>query len=154
MVLIDSDVFVKNFFGNDPNYGANRVFLQKLGNIPACTTIFNFFEVLGKITDNLPRKEFQRYCLQFDDIFHVTVIYPRNKGITVEKYFDYLKEKLLEKMSQKMPFGDALILTTAEEYSVAVLITWNKKHFVSRTNIEVLTPEEFLQKDGFRQRLT
>lgn len=145
MVLIDSDIFVGNFFERDKKYSTNKKLLDGLRDFVACTTIYNFFEVLGRISHNLSEDDFRNYFINFDTIFSVTVIYPHDKDNTLIEYFEYLKERLLDKMLKKMRFGDALILSTAEEYDISVLVTWNKEHFVSRTNMEVLTPMDFLE---------
>ena len=36
------------------------------------------------------------------------------------------------------------LLATAEEYAVEAIVTWNKKHFVDRTTLRVLTPAEYV----------
>jgi len=45
----------------------------------------------------------------------------------------------------KMNFQDALILTVAEEHHCSQFVTWNAKHFVDRTYMNVQTPKEFLE---------
>jgi len=42
-----------------------------------------------------------------------------------------------------MTVGDAIFLKEAELYNARAIITWNKKHFVNRTNIPIQTPEEY-----------
>jgi predicted nucleic acid-binding protein len=51
---------------------------------------------------------------------------------------------VFELFGRKMTWGDAVLLKTAEDYEVAAIITWNKKHFEGRTAIEILTPAEYL----------
>lgn len=45
----------------------------------------------------------------------------------------------------KMPFMDALILDLAERTpQVTELITWNARHFLGKSSLPVLTPDEYL----------
>jgi len=37
-----------------------------------------------------------------------------------------------------------MVLLDTEEYGVDAIVTWNKKHFESRTTIRVQTPIEFI----------
>jgi predicted nucleic acid-binding protein len=51
---------------------------------------------------------------------------------------------MFELFGRKMTWGDAVLLKTAEDFCVEAIITWSKKHFESRTMIEILTPKEYL----------
>lgn len=41
--------------------------------------------------------------------------------------------------------GDAVLLKEAEMYRTEALITWNKIHFIGRTDIPVYLPTEYLK---------
>jgi len=60
--------------------------------------------------------------------------------IQVEQLFD----NVFEKITMKMSFSDALILSVTEEHSCSKFVTWNVKHFEGRTDIPVNTPQEIL----------
>ncbi len=51
---------------------------------------------------------------------------------------------MFDMFGRRMTWGDAVLLRTAEEHNVDAIITWNKKHFESRTAIVVQTPPEFM----------
>ena len=42
-------------------------------------------------------------------------------------------------------YGDAKIIWVAESNECSQIITWNKRHYIGKTNIDVMNPREYLE---------
>ncbi|MEM2134149.1 MAG: hypothetical protein Q6366_001240 [Candidatus Freyarchaeota archaeon] len=72
------------------------------------------------------------------------MLYPKLEGDYLP--FSTFIEKVLERISRGMRYGDAKIITVSEENYVDKIITWNKKHYQNKTDIPILTPKEYLER--------
>ncbi len=90
-------------------------------------------------------KRDERYDANFDEVYPVTVLEPQELHIrSATTWFVSFSNSMFELISRHMTWSDAVLLRTAEEYGVEAIVTWNKKHFESRTTISVQTPVEFM----------
>jgi predicted nucleic acid-binding protein len=150
MVFLDSNIFIiDRFFPKDAVYSRNHVFVEQLGEMDAAVSVFTLLEICGVASFNLSARELNYWLYQFPTVYPVLVLDPfeMQARSAVEWMEDFLAE-VTENISQKMTFGDAVILQQAEQYQVEALITWNTKDFVRRTTIPIWTPEVYLQKQG------
>jgi hypothetical protein len=47
-------------------------------------------------------------------------------------------------MDRGLRYGDAKILWVAEAHETDAVLTWNTRHYLKKTPIPVMTPEEYL----------
>ncbi|HEY84512.1 MAG TPA: PIN domain-containing protein [Chloroflexi bacterium] len=148
MILLDTNVFViDRFFHRDERYEVNKRFITALSEIEAGFCIFSLFELCGISSFNLSLQELKRWSYYFDEGYAIEILEPQELyTATAADWFANFSAKMFELFGRKMTWGDAVLLKTAEEYEVDAIVTWNKKHFEGRTTIEVLTPEEYLER--------
>jgi hypothetical protein len=146
MILLDTNIFViDRFFPRDVRFDVNREFLGLLPDTRAGFSIFSLFELCGISSFNLSSEELKRWSYHFDEVYSVEIIDP--PGLHTELAADWFARfslDILDVLGRKMTWGDGMLLKTAEDYSVETIVTWNKKHFETRTPIQVLTPGEYL----------
>ncbi|MGC9444896.1 MAG: type II toxin-antitoxin system VapC family toxin [Candidatus Methanospirareceae archaeon] len=144
MIFIDTDVFViDKLFPNDSRHEINKTFLNEAEE--KTTSIFNLFELIGIASFNLNEVELTKLLKGFGEVYGVKILYPSTAFVSVNEFVENLFERVFQKISLKMGFQDALILTVAEEHLSSRFVTWNTKHFVDRTHVNVQTPKEFLE---------
>ncbi|WP_456402492.1 type II toxin-antitoxin system VapC family toxin [Persephonella sp.] len=145
-VFIDSNVFIIHLrYKRDKNFEINRKFLDLVLNdrIKGYTSIYNLLEMTGILSFNLNKKQIEEFFINFPNVFNVGIIFPENMetdSICVSV------EKILELISKKMSFMDAVILDVFQSSKIRTFITWNAKDFKGKTKKQVLTPEEFLKQ--------
>jgi len=86
-----------------------------------------------------------RWKYNFDQVYAVQILEPR--GLYTElaiDWFERFSNEIFKLYRKKMTWGDAVLLQGAEEHEVETIITWNTKHFINRTTIDILTPSEYL----------
>jgi len=144
MIFMDTDIFViDKLFPNDERYGINKAFLNEAEE--KFTSIFNLFELLGIASFNLNEVELMKLFKGFGEVYGLRILYPSTAFISVNEFVEDLFERAFHKIKMKMNFQDALILTVAEEHHCSRFVTWNTKHFLDRTYLNVQTPKEFLE---------
>ena len=144
MIFIDTDIFViDKLFPNDDRHEINKAFLNEAEE--KATSIFNLFELLGIASFNLNEVELTKLLSGFGEVYGVKLLYPSTAFISVNDFVENLFEQVFQKITLKMGFQDALILTVAEEHQTSRFVTWNTKHFLDRTHVKVQTPKEFLE---------
>ena len=146
MVLLDTNVLViDRFFPRDDRYEVNKQFVARLPKMEAGFCIFSLFELCGISSFNLSEEELKRWSYHFDEVYGVEIVEPQGLyTVLAAEWFARFSNQMFELLGRKMTWGDAVLLKTAEDYEVAAIITWNKKHFENRTTIRTLTPEEYL----------
>jgi len=146
LVLIDTDVFViDEIFTNDQRHSATSKFLEGLPAESRSTTFHNVLEFCGIVataTKRDPRKTF----LEFHELKGTRILYPKLQGefLSFASYLD----RVLERIGRGMRYGDANVLSLAEDCGVDFIVTWNKRHYENRTKIQVRTPEEFFSSQA------
>lgn len=144
MIFIDTDIFViDKLFPNDDKYEINKAFLNEAEE--RFTSIFNLFELLGIASFNLNEVELTKLFKGFGEVYGLKILYLSTAFISVNEFVEALFENVFQKIKMKMSFQDALILTVAEEHHCSRFVTWNTKHFIDRTYLNVQTPKEFLE---------
>ena len=146
MVFLDSNLFViDRFFPRDTHHQANKIFLQTLPTLEAGLSIFTLLELCGIASFNLSAKELRTWLYNFSGHYQVRVVDPWGVGSEASQvWFSLFLKQLSGQITQKMTFGDAVLLREAEQYAAAAIITWNTKDFFQRTAIPVFTPESYL----------
>lgn len=144
MIFIDTDIFViDKLFPDDDRYELNKAFLNEAEE--KTTSIFNLFELLGIASFNLNEVELTKLFKGFGEAYGLRILYPSTAFISVNEFVETLFERTFQKITMKMNFLDALILVVAEEHRSSRFITWNTKHFIDRTYLDLQTPKEFLE---------
>jgi hypothetical protein len=149
MVIIDSDVLLLAFaFPNDERQKLNKKFLEIIQTAQPATTIYNVMETLGQLSFNLSAQQLDRWEDWLVNAYNLIVIWdldPEEK-VSPINWREMIYERPFQKMrSARMPFMDALILSLVERTTdVECFVTWNARHFKGKTNLSVLTPEEYL----------
>lgn len=144
MIAIDTDVLaIYHIFHKDPRYDTTKRLFEKLNNRPKAVTIFNLLELCG-ILSSATRKEdsrtvFHRY-LSAEDI---AVLFPQFPALNEKDFWATLVSESLSRIQKGLRLGDAVILWALETNdNIESFITWNTKHFIGKTPIKVLTPDE------------
>ena len=149
MVLLDTNVFViDRFFPRDPHFADNKRFLNLLPTIDAGFAIFSLMELCGIASFNLSPSELQRWLYSFEDVYPVKLISPSNltSQIPADAWFVAFLNSATQRMTRKATWGDAMVIVAAEQASAEAIITWNTRHFIGRTAIDILTPLEYLTR--------
>lgn len=146
LVFVDSNIFVIDLrYKRDPLFSINRNFLNKVaGDKNGVTSIINLLEVCGILSFNLNKK-------QLAELYNY---FPQHYGIKVLPFSDaemsippIQLKKLLDVISRKLAFGDALIVSVLETYIqlVSYFVTWDHEHFKDNIKVDnILTPEAYL----------
>jgi predicted nucleic acid-binding protein len=146
MVLLDSNLFViDRFFPRDAHFPINRRFLDSLPTVEAGISTLTLMELCGIASFNLKPRDLQTWLYNFSTVYPVQVLDPW--GVDAELSATWMGQflsDLIDKISRKMSFGDAVLLREAERYGVAAIVTWNTKDFARRTTIPVYTPSTAL----------
>ena len=144
MIFIDTDIFViEKLFKNDNRYIVTNEFINS-DLKDKCTSIFNLFELLGIVSFNLNTTDLKKMLKGFSEVYNIEMLFPKTSYASPDDFIEQLFDNVFEKITLKMSFSDALILSIAEEHSCSKFVTWNVKHFEGRTDIPVKTPEEIL----------
>lgn len=148
MDLLDTDVlYVARFQVSDPRHGISCVALEVAGRLGGGTTVFNVLEFCGLASFKLPPEELATYSNAFAETFGLNVIYPIFGEEPAEAWFtDALCQNVLAREARHMNVGDAAILWVAEQVPQSRIITWNVGHFQGRTDLAVLTPQNYLHE--------
>jgi predicted nucleic acid-binding protein len=144
MIFIDTDIFViEKLFKNDNRYVVTNEFLNS-DLKDKCTSIFNLFELLGIVSFNLSTTDLKKLLKGFTEVYNIKILFPKTSYASPDDFIEQLFDNVFEKITMKMSFSDALILSVAEEHSCSKFVTWNIKHFEDRTDIPVKTPKEMM----------
>jgi hypothetical protein len=149
MVVIDSDVLLLAFaYPNDDRQKVNQKFLEAVQTAQPATTIYNVMEVLGQLSFNLSEEQLEGWQDWLVNAYNLTVIWDADskEKVEPETWREIIYKRPFQKMrSVRMAFMDALIISSAEHApDVDYFVTWNAKHFKGKTDLTVLTPEEYL----------
>jgi len=149
VVAIDTDVLLLAFaFHRDPRQSANAQFLAQVQNANPTTTAYNLMELLGQLSFNLSAERLAEWEAWLIEPYHLTVIWPRvTENASAEAFFrsEVFERPFAKIREHRLPFLDALILGLAERTpDIESFVTWNARHFKSKTSLSVFTPEEYL----------
>lgn len=149
MVVIDSDVLLLAFaYPNDDRQKVNQKFLEAVQTAQPATTIYNVMEVLGQLSFNLSEEQLEGWQDWLVNAYNLTVIWDADskEKVEPETWREIIYKRPFQKMRNvRMAFMDALIISSAEHApDVDYFVTWNAKHFKGKTDLTVLTPEEYL----------
>ncbi|RLF99602.1 MAG: PIN domain-containing protein [Candidatus Wolframiiraptor sp.] len=137
MILVDVNIFMDIFRRRRKGWTysleiINRVRNRKIKGYISALTIPILWFLLSK---DIPEKDAKNYVKTIIEEFEV---------IPLDMQIINLSFK-----SEMEDFEDAIQFTSAISANCKVLITRNKEDFlVAKNNIEILTPEEFLDKYG------
>lgn len=148
MVFLDSNIFViDRFFPRDTHYQSNTSFLEKLRRIEAGISLFTLLELCGIASFNLSAKELKTWLYDFSTVYPVRVLDPWGmEGQSSQEWLSPFVGGMVDKITKKMTFGDAVLLREAEQYHAEAIITWNTKDFVRRTRVPVFSPAAYLRQ--------
>jgi predicted nucleic acid-binding protein len=148
LTLVDSNIFlIDRFFKRDAQFPENKKFVEGLKQIDAYFSIFTLLELCGIASFNLSPDELRLWFFDFPTVYNVKILEPSfDRNISGGELFDSFLMRLFDEIERKATLVDALILKEIKSHNVKTLVTWNKRHFEHRTDIEVLTPAEFNTK--------
>lgn len=148
MIVLDANVLIVDLgFPGDPNYIANRQFLNRTTGMHRGIAMQGLLEVVGvrsyntsaKLISALPGMLAARYGLT---VLPDPVALPHYAGCTFDE--------VVAQMVMKMSLGDSIMALQIARFAPAAteLVTWNAKHFVGKVVIPVLTPVEWLARQA------
>lgn len=146
IVIIDSNIFIIDLrYQHDKNFIVNHKFL-KIIHSKGCgvTSLINLLEIIGILSFNLNERQIAEFYKYFPQKYNINVI----PSLSPDSRLPELEiRRLIDIMTKKSSFGDALIIASAHTYipHASHFITWDKKHFKNKLNMKVLTPVEFLK---------
>lgn len=152
MVLIDTDVLLVEFrYSRDTRFQVNTSFLSRVKADEPCITVYNLMEFLGQMSFNMPSDKLVDWDRWLEDEYGLSILWPETSGLDATSFFrTEIYDRPFSRMIEArggMPFNDALIIGLGERTpGVDALVTWNARHFLAKTKLSVLTPEEYLQR--------
>jgi hypothetical protein len=151
VVVIDTDVLLLDLaYPRDKRFAVNAAFLTRAVKDDAALTIYNLMELLGQLSFNLAPVRLDAWQTWLIAAYQLTVIWPIDPADPAANAFFRIEifERPYAKMrAQRMAFMDALILNLAERTpNVDCFVTWNAKHFKSKSPVRVYTPEEYVNR--------
>ena len=105
-------------------------------------------ELLGQLSFSLSAERLAQWPSWLQDRYGLTVLYPQTVGADAKAFFrrELIDRPLLKMQQHRMSFLDSLILNLIEEASeVDALVTWNARHYQSKTRLTAVTPAQYLQ---------
>lgn len=147
MVGIDTDVLLLSFqFHRDARQPINTRFLARVRGENPAVAIYTVIELLGQLSFNLSPDQLARWPDWLQKEYALFLVYPEFAAESVEQFFQQeLVDRPFQRMAQRMPYQDALILGLIERVpAIDAFVTWNARHFQRKTNLPVLTPAEYL----------
>ena len=149
MVVIDTDVFLIAFtFHNDQRQAVNAEFLEQVQAAEPAITVYNLMELLGQLSFNLAPTKLDNWREWLIEVYDLSVLAPVGlDDPTATVYFrrEIFDQPYAKMRSHRMAFMDALAINLAEHApGVTSFVTWNARHFKSKTSLRVLTPTEYL----------
>lgn len=149
MVLLDSNVFIiDRFFPQDALYPKNRAFVEQLSSTDAAVSSFTLLEICGVAGFRLSTKELESWLFRFTNVYPVLVLDAFGlKGQDAEEWWSNFVGEVAGGITRKMTLGDAVLLREGENYGPEAIITWNTKDFSRRTQVPVMTPSAFMQRN-------
>ncbi len=145
MIAIDSDVLaVHHIFQNSPRFESTEKFFAKIKGQTKAITIFNLLDLAGIIASANQAKKSQDIFEKYLRSDNVAVLFPALTSGDAKHFWQSVTSESFARIQRGMRLGDAAILWTLEtNENIEAFITWNTKHFKSKTDINVLTPAEF-----------
>ncbi len=148
MVVIDSDVFIIHYrYRRDARFDDNAHFLQVVLEASPAITIYTLMEVLGQLSFNLSAEVLSHWPEWLRGAHGLNVLWPQADDMSADEFFGRQIYDLpfARMLAFRIPFADALMLQVAEHIpQVRTIVTWNARHFRSKTLLPVLTPVEYL----------
>lgn len=150
MVVIDTDVLLLPFvFHRDNRQAINQMFLDRVLDAEPATTVYNLMEFLGQMSFNLAPARLAQWRTWLVEEYNLAVLWPeaRSDQSANDFFRDEIFERAFRKITdEKMSYADALALDLAERTpNVGYFVTWNARHFKSKSSLEVVTPTEYLE---------
>ena len=149
LIVIDTNIFVIDLrYPRDKNFGINKEFLNKISRSGlGVTTLVNLLEVCGILSFNLNPQQLTELFFYFSQYYRVQVIPPPE----FKQPFPALQiEDIFKTITLRTSLGDALFITTIKKYLpiANTIVSWDKEHLAGKINIEVISPEDFLNKQN------
>lgn len=149
MISIDTDVLgVYHVFTRDARYPTAATFMEKSRIVERGITVFNLHELCGILATMWRQSEARTLFHEYLGASDIEILYPRLKCATLAEYWGEQDEELLARIERGLRLGDAAILWAVESNACEVFVTWNTKHYSSKTGVKVQTPEEWLLERG------
>jgi hypothetical protein len=150
VIVLDADVLIVDLvYPNDPNYPANRRFLDciEANGIDSRITTQGLLEVVGKRSYNTPVAGIGLLPGILLATYHLA---PVPDPATVPEYAGCTYDEVVTQIAQQMSLGDAVMAVQIAKFAPAAtaLVTWNAKHFRGKLSVPVLTPDEWLQQQS------
>jgi predicted nucleic-acid-binding protein len=150
VVVIDTDILLLAFaFQNDKRQPINATFLKRVQTADPAITIYNLMELLGQLSFNLSPARLDAWQSWLIEAHRLTVIWPLEPDeLSAISFRAEIFERPFARMkTHRMAFMDALVLNLAERTpGVEQLVTWNARHFKTKSALTALTPEEYLDQ--------
>jgi hypothetical protein len=113
-------------------------------------TVYNLMELLGQLSFNLSPARLDAWPSWLVEAHQLTVIWPLDPdGMSAISFRTEIVERPYARMrAHRMAFMDALVLGLAERTpGVEQFVTWNARHFKTKSTLPALTPEEYLTQN-------
>ncbi|MFN8486199.1 MAG: hypothetical protein U0350_01325 [Caldilineaceae bacterium] len=150
-VAIDTDVLVLAFaFHQDPRQTANTRFLEAMRQQTPLVAIYSVLELLGQLSFNLSPTRLAQWPSWLQDRYGLTLLYPETTNLTADAFFrdEFIDRPFARMQQQRVPFLDGLILGLVERVAnVECFVTWNARHYRGKTQLNVLTPAEYMANE-------
>jgi predicted nucleic acid-binding protein len=132
-IFVDADVVVLAFsFERDKRHKPSESLIKSFrGRLSM--TFWNYLEVLGVLSYNLPAQKVDYFATRLKEMITVGGRWPA-------------EELVFKNIIKRMKAADALTLAVLENEMCDTFITWNVQDFAGRTPIAVVTPDKILSR--------
>ena len=152
MVGVDSDVIlIEMRYQRDARQAVNAQFLRVVRAAAPAITIYTLMEVLGQISFNLSPRRLAEWQTWLVRQYHLAVLWPNPGTLDAQGFMlqEIYQRPMARIQAHRMGFADALAIEVAERApDVRAFVTWNARHFASKTRLPVLTPAQYLDENG------
>jgi hypothetical protein len=151
VVVIDTDVLLLAFaFQRDIRQTDNADFLNRVQTAEPAISVYNLMEILGQMSFNLSPARLAEWESWLIAAYQLTVIWPlAAANQSADAFFrgEIFDRPFSKVRAQRMAFMDALVLDLVERTpGVDCLVTWNARHFKTKSALTILTPAEYLAR--------
>ena len=146
MILLDADVLLIDIrYPTDTRFAVNRRTLERLRDDGRASGITSqaLLEVVGVLSFNVSESRISQLAALLPVQYGLLVI-PDPGGHS--EYAGCSVSEVVERMRRRMALGDAVQIAQMEKYAPTAecLLSWNARHFIGKSVVPTLTPEEWL----------
>lgn len=145
MIAVDTDVLaIYHIFHRDLRYQTTHEFIDATRKQVKGIPLFSLLELCGLLASANRISELQSVFDKYLSAQDVIILFPPLMSEEGKDFWAVLVSESLSRIKRSMRFGDASLLWIMESSGITSFITWNTRHFIGKTRIQILTPAQYL----------